>query len=269
MQATVAGDGPNLILDTIFLLWHLCSCYVLYSRLGNHLDWDLAIKRNSEALQGIIAGLFAMLELAGGITVSRIPQSLHSALRRVLYPAESAVRRLIIIAARGLVVKLASPRPGLRPKPVGKIAKGGGSKSSSFQLFDTRKDFPELRQPRIKYAKHPPRILFFHEHSRVDDLWARPAPAAAKTPPSDGLVNAVPLTRRLETLKSALEDLPGQARRFARWRARREAMPSPKFRSPLRPGQPPGHRRKPIHLVDEVLIDCHGLAWDALKPDTS
>ena len=112
-------------------------------------------------------------------TVSRIPQSLHSAVRRVLYPAESAVRRLIVIAARGLVVKLASPRPISRPKPVGAIRKGGGSRLS-FQLFDTRKNFPELRQPRIKYAKNPPRILFFHEHSRVDDLWpSRPVAAPA------------------------------------------------------------------------------------------
>ena len=230
------------------------------------MDWDLAIKRNSEALKEIIAGLFAMLELAGGATVSRIPQSLHSAVRRVLCPAESALRRLIVIAARGLVVKLPLARPGSRPKPVGAIRKGGGARSS-FQLFDTRKNFPELRQPRIKYAKHPPRILFFHEHSRVDDLW--PSRPVAAPPPPDGLVNAVPLTRRLQILKSALEDLPRQARRMARWRARRETMPSPKFRSPLRPGHPPGHRRKPIHLVDEVLIECHGLAWDALKPDTS
>ena len=88
-------------------------------------------------------------------------------------------------------------------------------------------------------------------------------------PPTDGLVNAVPLTRRLQTLKLALEDLPRQVRRMARWRARRETMPSPKFRSPLRPGPPPGSRRKPIHLVDEVLIECHGLAWDAMRPDTS
>ena len=101
----------------------------------------------------------------------------------------------------------------------------------------------------------------------MDDLW--PSRPVAAPPPSDGLVNAVPLTRRLQILKSALEDLPRQARRMARWRARRETMPSPKFRSPLRPGQPPGHRRKPIHLVDEVLIECHGLAWDALKSDTS
>ena len=134
------------------------------------MDWDLAIKRNSEALKAIIAGLFAMLELAGGITVSRIPQSLHSAVRRVLYPAESALRRLIVIAARGLVVKLASPRPVSRPKPVGAIRKGGGSRSL-LPALRYAQEFPGLRQPRIKYAKHPPRILFFHEHSRVDDLW--------------------------------------------------------------------------------------------------
>jgi len=88
-------------------------------------------------------------------------------------------------------------------------------------------------------------------------------------PPPDGLVNAARLSRRLQALKLALEDLPRQARRLARWRVRRENAPSPKFRSPLRPGPPPGHRRKPVHLVDEVLAECHWLAFDAMKPDTS
>ena len=76
-------------------------------------DWARAIERNSEALKGIVAELFAMLGLAGEATVSRIPQPLHRAVLRVLRPAESAVRRLIIIAARGLVVKLkpAASRP--------------------------------------------------------------------------------------------------------------------------------------------------------------
>ena len=231
------------------------------------MDWDLAIKRNSEALKGIIAGLFAMLELAGGITVSRIPQPLHRAVRRVLYPAESALRRLIVIAARGLVVKLASPRPSLRPKPMGPTATGGRSKRSAFQLFDTRKNFSN--KPRRKGPRVVPRITFFNSDSTVTSLWLGRPPVAKAAAPPDGLVNAVPLTRRLETLKLALEDLPRQARRMARWRARREAMPSPKFRSPLRPGPPPGRRRKPTHLVDEILTDCHGLAWDALKPDTS
>ncbi len=240
--------------------------YCSHAGYEDHLDWDLAIKRNSEALKGIIAGLFAMLELAGGITVLRIPQSLHSAVRRVLYPAESALRRLIIIAARGLVVKLASPASGLRPKPAGAIRKGGGSRSS-FQLFDTRKNF--ALRPRRKGPRVVPRIHFFNDDSTVTTLSFGRPPVAKAASPSDGLVNAVPLTRRLETLKLALEDLPRQARRMARWRARREAMPSPKFRSPLRPGRPPGHRRKPTHLVDEILTECHELAWDALKPDTS
>jgi hypothetical protein len=232
------------------------------------LDWDLAIKRNSEALKEIIAGLFAMLELAGGITVAQLPRSVHSAVRRVLWPAESAMRRLIVIAARGLVVKLASPRPGLHRKALGAIRKGGGSRLS-FQLFDRRKNFA-IRRSR-KFTRLEPRIHVLDNDPTGVSLWAapRPAPPPAKTPPSDALVNAVPLTRRLEALKLALEDLPRQARRFALWRARREAMPDPKFRSPLRPGPPPGRRHKPTHLVDEVLIDLHGLAWDALKPDTS
>ena len=218
------------------------------------MDWR-AIERNSEALNGIVAELFAMLGLAGEATLGRLPRSVHSAVLRVLRPAESAMRRLIIIAARGLVVKLAPSRP----IPVRLIGKGGGgSRPPSFQLFDSRKNFAPRR--RRKFTRNPPRIHFFP----YDTL--RPADPP---PPPDGLVGAERLTRRLEALKLALEDLPRQARRLARWRARREAAPSPKFRSPLRPGPPPGHRRKPVHLVDEVLIECHGLAWDAMKPDTS
>ncbi len=231
------------------------------------MDWDLAIKRNSEALKGIIEALFALLGLDGTETVGRIPHRLHRAVLRVLRPAESAVRRLIVVAARGLVVKVAPSRP--MPKGQ-KIGKGSGPSRPAFKLCDKRIFFPEMDNPRVKYAKYPPRILFLRPDSRVDSLWPRPPPAPPPPPP-DGLVNAKRLARRLEALKSALEDLPRQARRMARWRARREAMASPKFKSPLRPGQPPGHRRKPTHEVDEALANCHWLAWEVmrLKPDTS
>ena len=228
------------------------------------MDWDLAIKRNSEALKGIVAALFAMLGIGGTDVVGRIPPVLHRAVLSVLRPAESAMRRLIIIAARGLVVKVASSRP----MPKGQMIGQGGAPRSSFQLFDTRKDCPELRQHRVKYAKNPPRILFFGPGSRVDSLWPSPQHAPAP-PPSDGLVNAERLSRRLQILKLALEDLPRQARRMARWRVRREIAKSPKFKSPLRPGPPPGHRKRQIHPIDEILADCHALAWDAMKPDTS
>jgi hypothetical protein len=235
--------------------------------MGNTMDWARAIERNSEALKGIVEALFTMLGLADAATVARIPQPLHRAVLRVLRPAESAVRRLIVIAARGLVVKLAPSRP----MPAGAIGKGGqgGHLRPSFQLFDPRKNFAELRQHRRRFTRNPPRIHFFNSYPTVAALWAARRPAAEPAPPPDGLVNAERLTRRLQALKVALEDLPRQARRLARWRVRREKAKSPKFRSPLRPGPPPGYRRKPVHQVDEVLIECHGLACDALKPDSS
>ena len=231
------------------------------------MDWDLAIKRNSDALRGIVEVLFALLGLDGTDAASRIPRSLHSAVLGVLRPAESAVRRLIVIAARGLVVKLA-PAPS-RPMPARPIGKGGGRLRPSFQLFDPRKRVAPLRLHHRRPTRTLPRIHVFGYDPRVAALWPAPRPVAIPPPAPDGLVSAQRLARRLQALKSALEDLPRQAKRLARWRQRREASPSHKFLSPLRPGQPPGYRQKPIHEVDEVLTECDDLAWEAMKPDTS
>ena len=226
------------------------------------MDWAKAIERNSEALMGIVEALFAMLGLAGEATGLRIPQPLHRAVLRVLRPAESAMRRLIVIAARGLVVK---PAPS-RPKPVGPIGKGGGNRPPSFQLFDPRKRFTVLPlRHRPKIRRNPPRIHFFP----YDTLSPARPPVAVPVSPPDGLVNAARLTRRLQALKLALDDLPRQAKRLVRWQERRKASPWPKSTMPLRSGHPPGYRRKPIHEVDEVLTECDGLAWEAMKLDTS
>ena len=231
------------------------------------MDWAEAIERNSEALKGILADLFAMLGLAGSDAVTRLPRSVHSAVLRVLRPTESAVRRLIVIAARGLVVKLkpAASRP--MPKLAGAIGKGSGQSRPSFQLFDQRKNF--ARRGRKRGRRNVPRIHILGSDLQWTTLWeARPRAADPVSPP-DGLVNGERLSRRLQALKLALDDLPRQARRLARWRVRRENMPSPKFRSPLRLGPPPGRSRKPTHPIDRVLTECHWLAWEALKPDTS
>jgi hypothetical protein len=208
------------------------------------MDWDLAIKRNSEALKGIIKVLFALLGLDGTDAAMRIPRSLHSAVLGVLRPAESALRRLIVIAARNVVVKLAPSRP----VPAGKvIGKGGGRSLPAFQLFDPRRRVAPLRVR--KFTRLVPRIHFFP----YDSLRPAPPPVAAPELPPDGLVNAARLSRRLQALKSALEDLPRQAKRLVRWQERRKASPDLKFTLPLRPGHPPGYRRKPIHEVDDVL----------------
>src|SRR5688572_14339015 len=132
-------------------------------------DWAKAINSHSEALKGIVEALFAMLGLVGGAALGRIPHPLHRAVLRILRPAESAVRRLIVVAARGLVVKVALSRP----LPKGKIGKGSGPSCPAFKLCDKRIFFPELGNRRVKYAKNPPRIHVFP----YDTLVPRPRPA--------------------------------------------------------------------------------------------
>jgi len=233
------------------------------------MDWDLAIKRNSEALVEIVADLFAMLGLVGSDLVSRLPWPTYRAVLRVLRPAESALRRLIVVAARGLVVK---PAPS-RPRPAGPVKprKEGTLRSASFQLFDPR---TRIMLPRRMTPKRPgPRIHMFNADNELVTVWPPPRPAAssASTPPksADGMVSAERVIRRLEALESALADLPRQARRLARWRMRQEKAPNPSFKSPLRPGRPPGHRRRAVHPVDELLSECNWLARYAAMPDTS
>jgi hypothetical protein len=83
------------------------------------------------------------------------------------------------------------------------------------------------------------------------------------------LIDARRLHARLEALKLALEDLPRQARRLVRARARRAKVARLELQSVMRPGRPPGHRKRPIHDVDHVLAECHWLARDVEAHDTS
>ncbi|MBZ0260863.1 MAG: hypothetical protein K8F90_09705 [Hyphomicrobiales bacterium] len=228
------------------------------------MDWDLAIKRNSKALKAIIEVLFALLGLDGGDAAQRIPRSLHSAVLRVLRPAESAVRRLIVVAARNVVVKLAPSRPTVEGR---KIVRGSGNSTPSFQLFDPVKRAKPIRA--MKFRRVQPRIRVIGYDPRVVALFPKPAPVVVPPPPPDGLASATRLHRRLQALKIALDDLPRQAKRLVRWQLRRRASPDFKSTTPLRSCRPPGYRRKPIHEVDEVLVNCDWLAWEAMKPDTS
>ena len=55
------------------------------------MDWELAIRKNREALAMIIAGLVDLVALADG--AGMLPRPLHRFICRVLRPAESALRR--------------------------------------------------------------------------------------------------------------------------------------------------------------------------------
>ena len=234
------------------------------------MDWDLAIKRNSEVLLEIVADLFAMLGIVGEATVSRLPWPTYRAVLRILRPAESALRRIIVVAAHGLVVKPGSPRP--RPAGTVKAVKTrkGGISHPSFQLFDPR---ARIVLPRRRIPKRPgPRIHMFNADNQLVTIWPPPRPTVLPTsrPPSpDGMVSAARIIRRLEALELALADLPRQAKRLVRWRMRQEKSENPSFKTPLRPGRPPGYRRRATHAIDELLSECQWLASYAAMTDTS
>jgi hypothetical protein len=222
------------------------------------MDWVRVIERNSEALKAIVASLFVMLGSATGL---RIPRPLHRAVLRVLRPAEAAMRRLIVIAARGLVVKPSHARP----RPQTPIKRGKGNRRLSFPLFDPRKRFaPFDRKPGPR--SYPRAFVLNENYELVTLLDTRPRRKAANP---DGQVDAARLSARLEALKCALDDVPRQARRLVRARARRDKVPSLRLQSVMRPGRPPGHRKVPTHDVDHVLAECHWLARDVEAHDTS
>ena len=124
------------------------------------------------------------------------------------------------------------------------------------------------RASRRRAAMVVPRIHVFADSPLVP-LFQPRRPAENPIQEPDDTIDATRLGRRLAAVKMALDNLPRQARRLARWKARRNRMQKPTFLSPFRPGPPPGHRKEAIEEIDFVLRECHGLARDALYEDTS
>jgi hypothetical protein len=255
------------------------------------MDWAAAIERHQPALARILAGLLVLAGYANGSIAARLDGRIYRSVLRTLYPLESALRRLIVIAALKLVVKPAPVRPK-RPwaegRAIAKKGKGGGR--NAFRLFDTRAPIPlkpELRDVAKKVAKTEDGskpYLFAEPEPRYANVydgsvvlpWFKPPPPAEPAPQPeperhDGSVDTRHLGRRLAAAKAALEDIPRQALRLKRWQARREELRKerPTFTSPLRPGRPPGLRKKPRDEIEQVLRECHDLAFEAERHDTS
>jgi hypothetical protein len=297
------------------------------------MDWNRAIERNREALKRVVAALAAMAGLgnrqsaiasrqsesglaqaADGPTPADcllptadcrllLPRRLHRAVLRLLRPAEAAARRLVIVAARGLVVELPPARPR-KQKPKSAILRGRrgagiipprntphpevraageprraevrsgrtpAARAHALPLFDPLRRPPRHRRPA---ASGVPRISV----PGFSEPFAIPVRRHPRSP--DDAIDATRLALRLQALASALDDLPRQARRFARWRAARDAAGAQNGQRrdagrirrawPLRPARPPGWRRRPTHEIHDILTELHNLAFEALEsPDTS
>ena len=256
---------------------------------GVCMDRNFAIERSRGRLVAVVLGLFAEIGLTGGGVVEKVSKPLYRKVQRVLRSAESAVRRLIIAAARDIVVEPKPKRPAAARKSSSQInSKAEGEDHARrkrgllFRLFDRprRKDWgiPRRRktrkiQPRIRVLGDDPdpRHLMFRLYGQPQPAAPAPAPVPEKDRSvDDGTVSAIRLCRRLIAIMGALEDIPRQARRYARWRGKPLAERRPRRESPLRLGWPPGWRIRATHEVDEILKDCHWLVRN-LEPqlDTS
>ena len=247
------------------------------------MDRDLAIERHRVPLLGHVMGLIVMIGLTEGTTVERVPKSVYRYVLGILRTAESAVRRLIIAAARDIVVEPRQPRPAKpRPKISGKVEGKSQDKAETkpkrkrgflFKLFDPPKRLKKFfgGRPKRPQAKPPIQIVEVGPDPRIPMFLvfrqAEPPPAPAapvvEEKVDDGTVSAVNLCRRLFAVVAALRDIPGQARRYARWRDTPIEDRHPQRESALRFGRPPGFRQRPIHEVDEILKECHWLARNA------
>lgn len=217
------------------------------------MDWDLAKKIQHGALMRLVLVMRAMLGPVEGRedTVSR---ALSLSILAILRPTESALRRLVVVHTRGMTLSPRAERAG----PNGAVPRGSGDRAPVFPLFDPRKR-PGVR-PRRRGKGPGPRIFCFD---------ANDPPFEDEDDIEDMPVDAARLLRRLDAVQRALDDLNGQARRLLRWQEKRRAA-GLMWRSPLRPGRPPGHRERTVHAVDEVLRECHRLAlWSLVPPDTS
>ena len=219
------------------------------------MNWKGAISRNCETLSRIVAMLFTL----AGDGAAMVERRAYFAALRILRPAESALRRLIIIAALGLTLK---PRSGAAFSAKLLAGEGSSSRAPVFALLDPLKSFACRAAQTV--PGHMPRIS-------VPGLFDPVFPPVRRIATPEDLINAEHLCRRMEALRLALANLPKQAKRLARWKAKRDLalagnMPRRVKRlSPFRPGHPPGHRKRCALEVDYLLKECHGLALYAME----
>lgn len=263
------------------------------------MNWDLAIERHRGPLLEIVTDLFEEIGLSEGGMIEKLARPVYRKVLRTLRKAESAVRRLIFVAARDIVLESPARRPAREEPKISTENKGkaddeGRAKSGDddagqwlaerirkgrmrFRLFDPPQRFdqgsrpPTRRLPArsslqvVNVGSNPmfPIYLVF----RVRE--PRPAPGG-EAKADDGMVNSLRVCRRLFALKAALENLQAQAMRLAQWQAKPIEERRPDRWSPLRAGRAPGLCRRARDELDEILKECDWLARNVMPAlDTS
>ncbi len=205
------------------------------------MDWQLAIDKNREKLINTIIVLMASLHLVDGGKLSTLPFYLYRKALFIIRPAESALRRVIMIAALKLIPRFVTGAK-LRERNADFVRRNPPSERRlpTFNLIDPLKTFGD----------EAPDYSTFGPTQDVESADRTPVPAEA-------------LGRRLLALKLALESIPKQAKRLARWYAARDLalqQNQPHRLSPIRPGPPPWSHRHKRSEMDKLLTECHLMA---------
>ena len=204
---------------------------------GACMDWNFAIERYRVPLLRHVVELFAKIGLTEGVTTERVSKPLYREVLSVLRTAESAVRRLIIAAARDIVAEPQKARTARaarkssgesKDKGQGKENQEGKAKRKRgflFKLFDPPRRFKKFFARPAKRPRVEPRVTIIdlgYDPSGPTIRLFQPPPPAAPAPileeeviVDDGTVNARHLIRRLLAITDALQDIPRQARRYA------------------------------------------------------
>lgn len=239
-------------------------------------------RMNWPRLRALVAQVCALVGWASGPAPAQLPAYLRLAALRLLRPAEAMARRLVLLeaVAEALPSVKISAHPGRDPGSPAtgrrQAAKDPGLRREERKLLlpltDTLPGFPAPHndQRRIPDAEVP-RVRLMDASA----VWT-PPPGASRD--ADRPVPSARTFARLAALQALLDDPAPAARRMARWLARSAAMGAlpPEHRrpariSPLRPGRPPGYRRRGgdrlfASALSEVQRIC-ALALERPPPD--
>lgn len=205
-------------------------------------DYDQAILRQSRKLYKVFLSLSAMADLytEGRIAVP-LPRAARNAILRLLRPAEAALCRLIVMVMHNMFAREGRSAPSW---PEARL-----SHSKLDQLARRMPSLPAMRsllgiqflKPSRRSSLLGPRAVQSFDSTSAPFLMrrlrnaavpaprfpARHAPSASSKQSPDDPVSARALFKRLSALRHALQNLPHQARRLARWQARLRFMAKP------------------------------------------
>jgi hypothetical protein len=231
-------------------------------------DYDQAIWKQGWRLFQVVLGLFAMAGLTSDVlTVETLSRRNYRAILRLLRPAESALRRLIVIVAHQLLTSqgiVTAFKPGKAP-----LAGAFGRLDAALAQITTRMAAFQLIDPLKQYAFNDNRVPFAPHNFNVPRICIpgvteRYMAPEYHAPRWDDPISARAICTRLTALRNALESLPKQAKRLARWQARRAfqraAAPLKPIRTRVLLHNPPGQRKDRLEEVDDIFHDCRYFA---------